>query len=84
MMTGATLLPQAPVAEDRVIGYILPVREDSELLELSSKLGAAGVGSGVGVSLKVPVSFVLNSSSAYVHTSLQKYGSLGTKTGSAW
>ena len=71
-MTGATLLPQAPVAEEGVVDDILPVWEDSELLELSSKLGAAGVGSGVRVGLRLRVSFVLNSSSAYVHTSLQK------------
>ena len=62
-MTGATLLPQAPVAEEGVIGYILPVREDSELLELSSKLGAAGVCGGVGVGLEVPVSVLLSGSS---------------------
>ena len=42
---------------------ILPVWEDSELLELSGKLGAAGVGSGVGVGLEVPVSVLPSRSS---------------------
>ena len=63
---------------------ILPVWEDSELLKLSSELRAAGVGGGVGVGLRMRVSVVYNQSSVHVHTSLQKYGSFGTMTGSAW